>query len=63
MKLNASTEMIPVTFAGFGGLHPFAPRDQAKGYTELFGDLERWLEEITGFAKISLQPNAGSQGE
>jgi len=63
MKLNASTEMMPITLPGFGRLHPFAPRDQAEGYTELFGDLERWLAEITGFAAVSLQPNAGSQGE
>ncbi len=63
MKLNASTEMYPVTMSGFGRIHPFAPREQAGGYTELFGDLERWLAEMTGFAAISLQPNAGSQGE
>jgi len=63
MKLNASTEMIPVTWPEFGGLHPFAPVEQARGYAELFDDLERWLTEITGFAAISLQPNAGSQGE
>ncbi|MBO85472.1 MAG: glycine dehydrogenase (aminomethyl-transferring) [Deltaproteobacteria bacterium] len=63
MKLNAATEMIPVTWRGFGGLHPFAPRDQAEGYTRLFADLEAWLAEVTGFDAISLQPNAGSQGE
>ena len=63
MKLNATTEMIPVTWAEFGRLHPFAPRDQAQGYTELFRQLEEWLAEITGFARVSLQPNAGSQGE
>jgi glycine dehydrogenase len=63
MKLNATTEMIPVTWREFGGIHPFAPRDQAKGYAELFGQLESWLNEITGFAATSLQPNAGSQGE
>jgi glycine dehydrogenase len=63
MKLNASTEMYPVTMSGFGRIHPFAPREQAAGYTELFTDLEKWLAEITGFAAISLQPNAGSQGE
>jgi glycine dehydrogenase len=63
MKLNASTEMMPITLPGFGGLHPFAPREQAPGYDRLFHDLERWLAEVTGFAKISLQPNAGSQGE
>jgi glycine dehydrogenase len=63
MKLNATTEMIPITWAGFGRLHPFAPREQAAGYAELFAQLERWLAEITGFAGVSLQPNAGSQGE
>ncbi len=63
MKLNATTEMIPVTWPGFGGLHPFAPLEQAAGYRRLFDDLEAWLAEITGFARISLQPNAGSQGE
>jgi glycine dehydrogenase len=63
MKLNATTEMIPVTWPGFGRLHPFAPREQAAGYTKLFDQLERWLAEITGFAAVSLQPNAGSQGE
>ncbi len=63
MKLNATTEMIPVTWPEFGGIHPFAPRDQVQGYAELFADLERWLAEITGFSAVSLQPNAGSQGE
>jgi glycine dehydrogenase len=63
MKLNATTEMMPVTWPGFGALHPFAPRDQARGYHEMFDDLERWLCEITGFDAVSLQPNAGSQGE
>ncbi|NOT07559.1 MAG: aminomethyl-transferring glycine dehydrogenase [Gemmatimonadales bacterium] len=63
MKLNATAEMVPVSWPGFGGLHPFAPLDQAKGYQRLFGDLESWLAEITGFARVSLQPNAGSQGE
>jgi glycine dehydrogenase len=63
MKLNATTEMIPVTWPEFGHLHPFAPRDQAAGYAELFRRLEAWLAEITGFAATSLQPNAGSQGE
>jgi glycine dehydrogenase len=63
MKLNATTEMIPVTWPEFGRLHPFAPREQARGYTALFQQLEAWLAEITGFAKVSLQPNAGSQGE
>ncbi len=63
MKLNATAEMIPVTWEGFGGLHPFVPRDQAEGYTELHHRLETWLNDITGFAATSLQPNAGSQGE
>jgi glycine dehydrogenase len=63
MKLNATVEMIPVTWKGFGRIHPFAPAEQVRGYQELFAQLERWLAEITGFAAISLQPNAGSQGE
>ncbi|MGA1130253.1 MAG: aminotransferase class V-fold PLP-dependent enzyme, partial [Chthoniobacterales bacterium] len=63
MKLNAAAEMIPVTWPEFGNLHPFAPVDNAAGYTELFRQLEAWLSEITGFAAVSLQPNAGSQGE
>jgi len=63
MKLNATSEMIPVTWAEFGRVHPFAPLDQTKGYQRIFSDLEEWLAEITGFAAVSLQPNAGSQGE
>ncbi|MEL6496584.1 MAG: aminomethyl-transferring glycine dehydrogenase, partial [Cyanobacteria bacterium J06623_7] len=63
MKLNATAEMIPVTWSEFGSIHPFAPIQQAQGYLELFQELETWLSEITGFAGISLQPNAGSQGE
>ena len=63
MKLNATTEMLPLSWAGFGKLHPFAPPEQAEGYGVLFRTLERWLCEITGFAACSLQPNAGSQGE
>ncbi len=63
MKLNATTEMIPITWPEFGRLHPFAPADQSDGYRELFLNLEEWLAEITGFAGVSLQPNAGSQGE
>lgn len=63
MKLNATAEMIPVTWGEFGNIHPFAPLNQAKGYQQLFEELEQWLGEITGFAGISLQPNAGSQGE
>jgi len=63
MKLNATTEMYPVSLSGFGQLHPFAPLDQAKGYQQLFANLSAWLCEITGFDGCSLQPNAGSQGE
>jgi glycine dehydrogenase len=63
MKLNATAEMIPVTWPEIGSLHPFAPRDQAQGYTEIFHDLEKWLCEVTGFAAVSLQPNSGAQGE
>ena len=63
MKLNATAEMIPVTFAGFGNIHPFAPADQAQGYRALTDRLSDWLCRITGFAAVSLQPNAGSQGE
>jgi len=63
MKLNATVEMIPVTWKGFGRIHPFAPAEQILGYQDLCGQLEAWLGEITGFAAISLQPNAGSQGE
>jgi glycine dehydrogenase len=63
MKLNATTEMIPVTWPEFGQMHPFAPQDQAAGYFELFQNLRRWLSEITGFADTSLQPNSGAQGE
>jgi glycine dehydrogenase len=63
MKLNATSEMVPVTWPEFGALHPFAPREQFAGYAKLFDSLERDLAEITGFAAVSLQPNAGSQGE
>ncbi len=63
MKLNAVAEMIPVTWPEFGNLHPFVPLDQAKGYLRLFKDLSGMLSEITGFSGISLQPNAGAQGE
>ena len=58
MKLNATSEMFPVTWPEFGQLHPFAPADQTKGYAKLFAQLEKWLSEITGFAAVSLQPNA-----
>jgi glycine dehydrogenase len=63
MKLNATSEMFPITWPEFAKPHPFAPIDQLKGYQELFTNLERALAEITGFAAVSLQPNAGSQGE
>ena len=63
MKLNGTSEMLPVTWPEFGRMHPFAPADQTVGYQELFKQLEAWLAEITGFAAVSLQPNAGSQGE
>jgi glycine dehydrogenase len=63
MKLNATTEMMPVSWRELNRLHPFAPRDQAAGYQLLFSQLEYQLAEITGFAAVSLQPNAGSQGE
>jgi glycine dehydrogenase len=63
MKLNATAEMVPITWAEFGQIHPFAPTAQTQGYQILFQQLEGWLAEITGFAGISLQPNAGSQGE
>jgi glycine dehydrogenase len=63
MKLNATAEMIPVTWPEFGQLHPFAPREQARGYQVMFEELSRWLADITGFDAISLQPNSGAQGE
>ena len=63
MKLNATTEMVPVTWPEFGAIHPFVPLDQAEGYLELIRGLEAMLVEITGYAAVSLQPNAGSQGE
>jgi glycine dehydrogenase len=63
MKLNATAEMAPVTWSGFGRPHPFAPREQAPGYAKLFEQLGRWLNEITGFAATSLQPNSGAAGE
>src|SRR5690606_9960762 len=62
MKLNATTEMLPLTWAHFGGLHPFAPADQTSGYMQLINELNDWLSEITGFAKMSFQPNSGAQG-
>jgi len=63
MKLNATSEMLPITWPEFARLHPHAPREQWRGYRALFDNLETWLAEITGFAAVSLQPNAGSQGE
>ena len=63
MKLNATTEMIPVTWPEVGGMHPFAPSSQTEGYKQLFTNLEAWLCEITGFSGVSLQPNSGAQGE
>ena len=63
MKLNATAEMIPITYPEFNKLHPFVPRDQAAGYTEIFDRLSMWLNEVTGFDACSLQPNAGAQGE
>ncbi|MDQ1457285.1 MAG: glycine dehydrogenase [Actinomycetota bacterium] len=63
MKLNATAEMEPITWPEFGRMHPYAPLEQARGYLELFDDLQRWLAEITGYDAVSLQPNAGSQGE
>ena len=63
MKLNATTEMIPVTWPEFAALHPFAPADQTEGSLQVVRDLEGWLAEITGYDAVSLQPNAGSQGE
>ena len=63
MKLNATTEMIPLTWPEFGNIHPFAPTEQAAGYHALFARLEQWLAEITGYDAVSLQPNSGAQGE
>jgi glycine dehydrogenase len=63
MKLNATTEMEPVSLPGFADLHPFAPAEDAAGYRTLVDDLEGWLAEVTGYDKVSIQPNAGSQGE
>jgi glycine dehydrogenase len=63
MKLNATAEMVPVSWPGFARMHPFAPTSQTAGYQEMFAQLEGWLCEITGFSACSLQPNAGSQGE
>jgi len=63
MKLNATTEMEPVGLPGFADIHPFAPLDSTPGYVSMIDDLERWLADLTGYAQVSIQPNAGSQGE
>jgi glycine dehydrogenase len=63
MKLNATTEMEPISYDGFANLHPFAPVEDAQGYRTLIATLEDWLAEVTGYARVSIQPNAGSQGE
>jgi glycine dehydrogenase len=63
MKLNAAAEMEPISWPGFADMHPFAPAEQAEGYAELIGQLESWLAELTGYDAVSVQPNAGSQGE
>ncbi len=63
MKLNAASEMMPVSWSKIGNIHPFAPKHHLEGYASMIEDLDRWLSEITGFAKVSFQPNAGSQGE
>ena len=63
MKLNATTEMEPVGLPGFADIHPFAPAENDAGLRALIDELEAWLAEVTGYAKVSVQPNAGSQGE
>jgi glycine dehydrogenase len=63
MKLNAAAEMFPILYPGFAGIHPFAPEEQTKGYQILIDRLDQWLSEITGFSKVTMMPNAGSQGE
>ncbi len=63
MKLNAAAELEPISWPGFAGIHPYAPAEQTSGYLELIGNLEDWLAAITGYDRVSLQPNAGSQGE
>ena len=63
MKLNATAEMIPVTMPGFGAMHPFVPRKQATGYTQIFNELTDYLKQVTGFAGMSLQANSGASGE
>src|SRR5262249_28650749 len=63
MKLNAASEMLPITWPEFSNIHPFAPLDQTTGYLQIFREIEQWLCEITGFSAVSLQPNSGAQGE
>jgi glycine dehydrogenase len=63
MKLNATSEMLPITWPEFAEMHPFAPAEQARGYDELITDLEERLAAITGYDRVTVQPNAGSQGE
>jgi len=63
MKLNAASEMLPLSLANWGNIHPFVPLNQAEGYQEVLKKLEEQLNEITGFAGTSLQPNSGAQGE
>src|SRR3954452_15765165 len=63
MKLNATSEMEPIGLPGFADLHPLAPAEDATGYAEMIAHLEGWLAEVTGYDKVSIQPNAGSQGE
>ncbi len=63
MKLNSAVEMEPISWPGFAGIHPYAPDEQTRGYRQLIADLESWLADITGYDRVSLQPNAGSQGE
>lgn len=63
MKLNASAELAPITWPKFSNVHPFVPADQAKGYAQVFNDLEKWLCELTGYDRFSLQPNSGANGE
>src|SRR5262249_48592733 len=63
INVNAAVEMLPLTWPEFGRIHPFAPLRQTRGYQTIFQNLEEWLAELTGFAGVSLQPNAGSQGE
>ncbi|MCK5903517.1 MAG: aminomethyl-transferring glycine dehydrogenase [Cocleimonas sp.] len=63
MKLNATSELMPITWAEFANIHPFAPKDQTKGYLQMINELAQWLDEVTGYDATSLQPNSGAQGE